>query len=159
MPAQLKSALLVLATAAVAAGQAYRYIGCFTEPPEHSRGTPDVFQSVGLCQNRCSGSHQPVAALGNGTDCHCGNLDQGQLPPMGLLVDDGYCNLPCPGFYAEMCGGDGFFSVYREEPTAPEEPSGTQSQGAGAEVTGGAATQEPPPRAKCSRGSRAQPRK
>ncbi|RYP39984.1 hypothetical protein DL767_001918 [Monosporascus sp. MG133] len=151
MPAQLKSALLILAAAAVAVGQTYKYVGCFSEPPEYRSETRDVFQSLGLCQYRCSDSHQPVATLGNGTHCLCGNL----LPPGDQLVEDGNCDTPCPGYDAEMCGGDGFFSVYSEELTDPEEPSGTQSQGAGAEATGVAATQEPPLRAKCSRGSRA----
>ncbi|RYP66785.1 hypothetical protein DL770_008736 [Monosporascus sp. CRB-9-2] len=151
MPAQLKSALLVLATAAVAMGQAYRYVGCFSEPPETSRETPSPFQSLGFCQDTCSGSHQPVAALANGTNCLCGNL----LPPRDQLVEDGNCNMPCPGYPFEMCGGDGFFSVYFEELADSEQPSGTQSRGAGAEATGGAATQEPPLRAKCSRGFRA----
>ncbi|RYP50927.1 hypothetical protein DL768_003652 [Monosporascus sp. mg162] len=151
MPAQLKSALLVLAAASVAMGQAYRYVGCFSEAPENSRVTQHQFQSVGLCQNTCGGSHQPVAALSNGTSCLCGNL----LPPRDQLVEDGNCNTPCAGFDLDMCGGDGFFSVYFEEPTDPQEPSGTQSQDAGAEATGGAATQEPPLRAGCSRGSRA----
>ncbi|RYP17699.1 hypothetical protein DL765_004377 [Monosporascus sp. GIB2] len=131
MSGQLKSTLLVLATAAVAVGQSYTYVGCFSRPSANSREIQNAFQSVGLCQSACMTSRQPVAALGNETSCFCGN----QLPPRDQQVEEGNCNLPCPGFNAEICGGDGFFSVYFDETTDPEEPTGTQSQGAGAEVT------------------------
>ncbi|RYP56439.1 hypothetical protein DL769_009911 [Monosporascus sp. CRB-8-3] len=125
MPAQLKSALLVLATA-VAVGQSYsyEYVGCFSQPPENSRETQNQFQSLGLCQVTCGDSHQPVAALGNGTGCLCGNL----LPPLDQMVEEGNCNTPCAGFDLDICGGDGFFSVYIEEPADPEEPSGTHNE-------------------------------
>ncbi|RYO94567.1 hypothetical protein DL766_001931 [Monosporascus sp. MC13-8B] len=147
MSGQLKSTLLVLATAAVAAGQSYTYVGCFSGPPGNSRETQNTFQSVGLCQSICEASHQPVAALGNHTSCFCGNL----LPPRDQQVGEDNCNLPCAGFDLDICGGDGFFSVYSEEPVDPEEPNGTQSRGAGAEATGVAT----PSRVRCSRGSRA----
>ncbi|RYO88282.1 hypothetical protein DL764_008754 [Monosporascus ibericus] len=136
MAAQLKSALLVLATAAVAVGQTYTYVGCFSEPPENSSETQNQFQSLGLCQSTCRDSQQPVAALSNGINCLCGNM----LPPRDHLVEEDNCNLPCAGFDRETCGGDGFFSVYFEEPTESED---------------GAATQEPPVRGKCSAGSKA----
>ncbi|KAI0012118.1 hypothetical protein F4779DRAFT_569452 [Xylariaceae sp. FL0662B] len=97
---------------------AYRYIGCFGPPTDLGHHFRHIFQSVGLCRDRCGASHQPVMAVTNQTDCLCGAV----LPPWNRMVEESYCNTPCAGYARDICGGRGFFSIYLDEDDNSEDP-------------------------------------
>ncbi|KAK8112747.1 hypothetical protein PG984_013273 [Apiospora sp. TS-2023a] len=83
------------------------YVGCFSDPVGLVDIGANVYQSRGLCSNRCSRMDQWVVGLTNGTHCLCGS----RVPPTHYLVADGHCNTPCNGYARDSCGGRGYFSV------------------------------------------------
>ncbi|KAK0610003.1 hypothetical protein B0T17DRAFT_500739 [Bombardia bombarda] len=87
--------------------------GCYNGTGELTRNhteKTDIFNSQGSCADLlCKGVIQaPVAALGNGNECYCGK----KYPPKGAKVADSLCNIPCPGFPEEACGGIGYYTLY-----------------------------------------------
>ncbi|KAI1768334.1 hypothetical protein GGR53DRAFT_439468 [Hypoxylon sp. FL1150] len=84
------------------------YAGCYAPPTDLDYNGRAIFQSVGLCSNRCHQLSQPVVGVTNGTDCLCGSM----LPSPNSSVEDSLCDSPCAGYARQMCGGRGFLSVY-----------------------------------------------
>ncbi|KLU85498.1 hypothetical protein MAPG_04521 [Magnaporthiopsis poae ATCC 64411] len=84
--------------------------GCFSS----GLGLKMVNQSVqyntmGKCGKEiCNVLGYKVGASYQGTQCWCGN----QYPPASSLVDDKQCNIPCPGYDWDACGGPSAFTVY-----------------------------------------------
>ncbi|KAI2614446.1 uncharacterized protein GGS25DRAFT_471776 [Hypoxylon fragiforme] len=85
----------------------FTYIACFDHPGDSQLHSRSIFQSVGGCDNACVAINNPVIVLTNSTDCLCGFA----LPPPSAVVDDSWCDVPCPGYIRESCGAPGFFSV------------------------------------------------
>jgi hypothetical protein len=81
--------------------------GCFEWLSDDTGGLASIFMSVGLCVNRCRGQGDFVAALQQ-MNCTCGNI----YPPPAALVDDSECNIRCPGYPQDACGGYDVYSVY-----------------------------------------------
>lgn len=106
---------------------------------------PYTFQTSGNCQPICLGLNKPVMGLVDGSNCWCGDL----LPPKDTKVDNSSCNTPCNGFDKEMCGGNGFWTVYltglnrnqieNYDPSAAK-ASGAKSSAPAAVVTVGGST-------------------
>ncbi|KAI1382299.1 hypothetical protein F4677DRAFT_21893 [Hypoxylon crocopeplum] len=93
------------------------YAGCFTSPTGLEYNARSVFQSVGLCSRQCSSSNRLVMGVTNRTDCLCSDV----APPPSSMVEESWCDSPCPGYAVDTCGGKGFFSVYLlAEPNSPE---------------------------------------
>ncbi|KAK8096694.1 Wsc-domain-containing protein [Apiospora kogelbergensis] len=73
------------------------YVGCFSHPLGLVDIGPNMYQSRGLCAQRCTQIDQWVVGLTNGTNCLCGS----RVPSTHYLVDDGDCNSPCAGYAME----------------------------------------------------------
>ncbi|CAN3368733.1 hypothetical protein DICA3_F19922 [Diutina catenulata] len=76
----------------------------------------DIYMSNGFCLNHCQGYAFGVV---QGQDCWCTN----EAP--GSTTDVGSCDMDCPGYPDEKCGGDGLFG-YIKIPGG--RPSGTQQE-------------------------------
>ncbi|KAL8404709.1 hypothetical protein RB594_009539 [Gaeumannomyces avenae] len=67
------------------------------------------FNTMGECGVKiCNVMGYKVGASYQGTQCWCGNT----YPPGSKLVDDKQCNIPCPGYDWDACGGPSAFTVY-----------------------------------------------
>lgn len=84
--------------------------GCFHSNQGLKFNATWTWQTSGWCQPKCVGMNQAVLATTNGSDCWCGNV----LPPASSKVADSFCNKNCTGFGQEMCGGDGYYSVWND---------------------------------------------
>ncbi|KAK8859354.1 WSC-domain-containing protein [Apiospora arundinis] len=104
---QFPTYLLLPATAVVVVQANLNYVGCFSDPVGLVDMGSNIYQSRGLCTQRCRQIDQWVVGLTNGTRCLCGT----RVPPTHYLVDDGECNSRCSGYAQEFCGGRGYFSV------------------------------------------------
>jgi cell wall integrity and stress response component len=72
--------------------------GCFSTQGELQKiPTPD-FMSMGSCTKKCIEKGKLVSGL-HGSDCLCGDT----YPPASALVEDKFCNYPCPGYDPEAC--------------------------------------------------------
>ncbi|KAJ5168070.1 uncharacterized protein N7482_003664 [Penicillium canariense] len=102
-------------------------IGCYSSSDGLGNQTSYTFQSSGWCQDRCVIDNAAVFALTAGSDCLCGE----ELPPSSAKVAKGKCNTPCDGWPQDMCGGEGFYSVYTTglEVDVPTVSSSTSSSG------------------------------
>jgi hypothetical protein len=90
-------------------------MGCYSQDPaqpileERTTGN-DIFMSIGLCTSRCSLGNFPFAGLQNGNQCWCGSHLGG-----GLAKNQSDCNVPCPGFAVDTCGGVEALNVFKAE--------------------------------------------
>jgi len=84
------------------------YKGCYSDNGDLTKDDSYEFQSKGYCQQQCVPKKQAVQATSNSDECWCGM----ELPAASAKVDDSKCTSNCTGYGPEMCGGDGFFSVY-----------------------------------------------
>lgn len=84
------------------------YQGCYSSSAPLTFNDTYTYQSSGYCTSQCQGNGQNVAATTNGGDCWCGD----EYPALADKVDQDKCSTPCQGYDTEMCGGDGFWSVY-----------------------------------------------
>ena len=90
-------------------------MGCYGHDPaqpilEERMTGKDDFMSIGLCTSRCSLRNFPFAGLQNGNQCWCGTHLGG-----ALAKDQSDCNVPCPGYPMENCGGMGALNVLKAE--------------------------------------------
>ncbi|KAJ5454571.1 uncharacterized protein N7458_005527 [Penicillium daleae] len=92
----------------VLAPRSMTLVGCYSSSEGLSNQTTYTFQSSGWCYDRCTGYNAAVFALTAGSDCLCGD----ELPPSSAKVAKGKCGTACDGWPQDMCGGDGFYSVY-----------------------------------------------
>ncbi|KAH9905635.1 hypothetical protein F4778DRAFT_779029 [Xylariomycetidae sp. FL2044] len=113
LPLPLPLLLLILTLIPVA--QPHRrpqYLGCFSHPGPLRFEADMMFQTVGYCAGRCgggaSGNHPFFAGLTNGSSCLCG----GAMPDVADLAPEEDCDVRCPGYVGDFCGGEGFYSVY-----------------------------------------------
>ncbi|KAJ6171213.1 hypothetical protein N7470_000280 [Penicillium chermesinum] len=106
-----------------------------TSSPGTSGGaTSWTYQSTGWCQDHCIASASPAFALAAGQNCLCANY----LPDPSTKVDESKCNDPCTGWPEDMCGGIGYYSIYKtgldnSVSTAPD-PSSSSSSNSTAEA-------------------------
>ncbi|KAH8819555.1 hypothetical protein F5884DRAFT_848870 [Xylogone sp. PMI_703] len=111
--------------------------GCFHSGEGLKLNQTYIFQSKGNCQPICVGLNQPVMATTNGSQCWCGN----ELPPASSKVANSFCNVGCTGYPSEMCGGNGYFTVYLtgltdSAPNADASPSDSSSKSSPSSTTG-----------------------
>lgn len=67
------------------------------------------FNSMGGCiTDLCTPAGFTVGAMTGGNECYCGT----EYPPKSTLSDDSECNVGCPGYGSEACGGIGYYSVF-----------------------------------------------
>ncbi|KAI2781756.1 hypothetical protein F4815DRAFT_444101 [Daldinia loculata] len=119
---QISAALALFGFASAVRGPP-EYVGCFDSPTNLEFSRTYVFQSVGFCGDWCESNNQPVMAVTNGTGCLCGQA----VPPSERAVPDSFCNRACSGYAQEMCGGQGYFSVYTAQPDEPEQVPSQES--------------------------------
>ncbi|KAJ5668289.1 uncharacterized protein N7477_006859 [Penicillium maclennaniae] len=82
-------------------------MGCYSSVPGLKDEGDFTFQSLGYCQEKCEQGGFRIAALTGGTQCLCGN----EFPPSSALVDDDKCDLTCPGWPEDECGGNDYYNV------------------------------------------------
>lgn len=99
--------LLSLVAGSVAA-DSYTLKGCYAlsdlESVLTSKGTYQ-YQTNSYCEQQCGSA---VAATLNGSGCYCGD----SLPSNIASVSSDKCDTTCYGYGTEICGGDGYLSVY-----------------------------------------------
>ncbi|KAK4459892.1 hypothetical protein QBC42DRAFT_273437 [Cladorrhinum samala] len=114
------SVLAGTAILAVASAESQQYkgtwksIGCYVDRSDQASDltiahTTKKFNSVSQCTDYCAllGAYKYAAPQGD--SCYCGQgLDSDK-------VKDEECDIPCPGFATEMCGGVLRLSVYVDE--------------------------------------------
>ncbi|KAI0898444.1 hypothetical protein F4806DRAFT_494104 [Annulohypoxylon nitens] len=123
MKFQSTSNVAILALFASTA-HSFTYVGCFSSSSNLEFNSRSVYQSLGNCQQKCTAANLPVMGVTNGTDCLCGT----SAPSQDSIVPDSSCDSRCTGYAEDVCGGEGFFSVYsipdsaakRSVETAPE---------------------------------------
>ncbi|KAG5660149.1 hypothetical protein KAF25_003671 [Fusarium avenaceum] len=82
--------------------------GCFDSlPNDMISGRNTTFNSVGTCADYCQENDAEVASL-QGKSCFCSH----SYPPEDSQVDDDQCDVPCPGYANDACGGKDAFSVF-----------------------------------------------
>ncbi|KAH6951642.1 hypothetical protein HG530_015003 [Fusarium avenaceum] len=82
--------------------------GCFDSlPNDVVSGRNSTFNSVGTCADYCQEQNTEVALL-QGKSCFCSH----SYPPEDSEVNDDQCDVPCPGYTNDACGGNDAFSVY-----------------------------------------------
>ncbi|KAH7128892.1 hypothetical protein EDB81DRAFT_808469 [Dactylonectria macrodidyma] len=74
--------------------------GCYGSLPAVALGEPMVYLSIGSCSNRCMQRYKSVTIL-HLDICFCADT----YPPRHSLLDDSKCNVPCPGYPFDACGG------------------------------------------------------
>ncbi|KAF8259517.1 WSC domain-containing protein [Lactarius quietus] len=100
-------------------------LGCYTYNPSApaltSEGYTDLISmTVDNCVEICQNSNHAYAGLENGTNCYCGNvLTQGTV----LASSGENCSTNCVGDPSEICGGNGFLSLYGNEGPPPPQPT------------------------------------
>lgn len=72
--------------------------GCFTSSDPLDDQGPWTFQSLGYCQDKCTGLNKAVMAM-KGANCWCGD----QIPAASSKVSDSKCNIQCNGFPKDIC--------------------------------------------------------
>lgn len=86
-------------------------------------GNSTQFQSNGLCYDYCLADY--AFAINRNHHCWCSDYAPGDL------LDLADCNLPCPGYGVESCGGQGIFAYQALPEHAPSGtiggPSSTES--------------------------------
>ncbi|KAG9621369.1 hypothetical protein KCU64_g21325, partial [Aureobasidium melanogenum] len=102
------SALSVQTVSAITAGPVTD-AGCFSGSAGLEDNGTYNYQSKGHCQETCIGVGATVMAMTDGNDCWCGST----LPAKSSLQsDDSKCSTSCVGYPDDICGGDGYWSVY-----------------------------------------------
>ncbi|KAK2591604.1 hypothetical protein QQS21_010701 [Conoideocrella luteorostrata] len=91
---------------------------------------PASEMSTGSCNDVCKADKFWVAAMRSGT-CWCGFV----YPPEKDVVDDSKCNIPCPAYPLEACGGkENTYSVWSngaaEQPVGRYDPSSSSTTAA-----------------------------
>ncbi|GKZ29776.1 hypothetical protein AbraIFM66950_006406 [Aspergillus brasiliensis] len=84
------------------------FVGCYSSSGSLVNKGSSQFQSAGLCESVCGRNGASYAAMTNGNYCYCGS----SLPPSANLVSNSECNLDCPGYPSDQCGGNGFWSIH-----------------------------------------------
>lgn len=83
--------------------------GCFSSWGNLIFNSTPSFNSKSACAvDICYAGGFQVAATTGGNQCYCGN----EYPPKDSLVDDDNCDVPCPGYGLQACGGIDFYTVY-----------------------------------------------
>ncbi|KAJ5172914.1 hypothetical protein N7492_005507 [Penicillium capsulatum] len=85
------------------------FVGCFDNADAFDKKTSYNFQSSGWCGNHCSDAGSLTFGLTNKSDCLCGD----SLPPSSAKVSNDKCDKSCNGWPEDMCGGVGYYSVYK----------------------------------------------
>ncbi|KKY33527.1 putative wsc domain containing protein [Diaporthe ampelina] len=70
--------------------------------------TPDFNTKSACAYDLCYAGGFKVAATSGGNQCYCGN----EYPPKSTIVDDSNCDVPCPGYGVQACGGIDYYTVY-----------------------------------------------
>ncbi|RAL13400.1 uncharacterized protein BO97DRAFT_442429 [Aspergillus homomorphus CBS 101889] len=104
--------------------------GCYTSIGDMEKVGTSVFQSTGSCMNMCGKADGYYYAI-KGEDCWCGK----QPPAFETVTNDRACNLQCPGYPHDYCGGNGVYSVGEMPGDHPSESSGGSTTTASAVLT------------------------
>ncbi|WPG97698.1 Hypothetical protein R9X50_00047900 [Acrodontium crateriforme] len=104
--------------------QQLQYVGCFSNPGDLTDVNSYAYQTKSYCQPICVKQNKAVMGLSKGSDCWCGD----DVPDSSTKVDDSNCNVGCFGFGSDMCGGDGFYSVYKTGISGSSGSSSSSSQ-------------------------------
>lgn len=76
--------------------------GCFKSLTGLIYNSTSIYNSKGYCGTQtCLVLGYEVFATGNKSMCYCSNT----LPPKDTMVDDSLCNIKCPGYPDDYCGG------------------------------------------------------
>ncbi|SZF03681.1 unnamed protein product [Blumeria hordei] len=81
--------------------------GCYSSSNGLTLNGSQTFNSIGACSQTCLATKSVTMAMQD-SNCYCGS----KLPPTNSLADDAKCAIPCPGYPSDVCGGNGFYSVY-----------------------------------------------
>lgn len=77
-------------------------LGCYSSISVAESKGSYMYQSSGYCEQQCAGYR--VAALKNGNECYCGDVDP--------TSQSNGCNIKCSGWPLDTCGGSSAYMVY-----------------------------------------------
>ncbi|KFA55142.1 hypothetical protein S40293_08687 [Stachybotrys chartarum IBT 40293] len=106
---------------------AFTFLGCYRVgaiASIQSSTRTHAFNSVGSCIARCRSEDRVIAAM-RSSECICSDA----YPPFAASTAVKSCDVPCPGYAMEMCGGRETYSVYKlgREPDAEHPDEGKES--------------------------------
>lgn len=119
--------LLSLASAVSAASIDMTY--CASLLTTSSSANSSNFQSDGLCYNFCNGDY--AFAIVQEKNCWCSDY----APDTGDRVDTSECNIDCPGYPDDTCGGSGLYGYMQLGKAAAGTSGGSKSTTAAATST------------------------
>ncbi|KAJ5210817.1 Carbohydrate-binding WSC subgroup [Penicillium cf. griseofulvum] len=101
-------------------------MGCYSDFESFKSQGPYTYQSPGYCQTECARKEFKVAALGRGNICYCGDA----IPSESAKVADDMCDMTCPGWPKETCGGKETFNIFQatEDTTSPGNATSTSAR-------------------------------
>lgn len=109
--------------------------GCFSSLPSEADGRSDTFNSVGSCADYCQKQRKTVAILKD-VECICAYT----YPAKSALVDDDKCDMPCPGYAKDACGGEDAYSIFNLGVDLLPGNEGDKRSGTTADATGSTKT-------------------
>ncbi|KAL9044249.1 MAG: hypothetical protein Q9214_002599 [Letrouitia sp. 1 TL-2023] len=90
----------------------YTYLGCANQTSPYALAgfsTQSTTTTTSSCQKFCASKNYGLAGTTNGNTCFCGN---GLQSFSSLKQPSTKCNEPCAGNTTEICGGQGYLSVW-----------------------------------------------
>jgi len=83
--------------------------GCYSDPGDLAPYATNNSNSKGFCVTEgCKVAGSKVAATMGGNECFCGD----KYPSKKYRIADSECDIPCPGFPFEACGGVMKYTIY-----------------------------------------------
>ncbi|KXG46129.1 Carbohydrate-binding WSC, subgroup [Penicillium griseofulvum] len=107
--------------------------GCYSEVESFKSQGPYTFQSPGYCQSECARKEFKIAALSRGNVCYCGD----KVPSDSAKVADDKCDMTCPGWPDETCGGKETYNVFEANEDLKSSGNATSSARIPATAAGG----------------------
>ncbi|KFA68931.1 hypothetical protein S40285_05426 [Stachybotrys chlorohalonatus IBT 40285] len=90
---------------------AFTFLGCYRVgaiASIQSSARTHAFNSVGSCIARCQSEDRAIAAM-RSSECVCSDV----YPAFAASTAVKSCDVPCPGYAMEICGGRETYSVYK----------------------------------------------
>ncbi|RAL13939.1 uncharacterized protein BO97DRAFT_29552 [Aspergillus homomorphus CBS 101889] len=85
-------------------------VGCVSSIGNMENMGTFQFQSVDHCLVQCETPDAVFAAM-QGESCYCGSASL-DIQDIAFAYGDDACNVPCPGYARDTCGGDGVYSFW-----------------------------------------------
>lgn len=107
----------------------WKTLGCYVDKnalQNRSTKAKSTFLSIGMCEDACFTEGYQYAGVKGGLECWCGTY-----VGSSRTENQGDCDIPCPGYAVDMCGGIQAFNIFEAQTgsksTALPAPTGSSS--------------------------------